>query len=87
MCFCAELEQKTADDPFALLPDTATMEEVLRMVAKEQGYTEDQLESTRTKLSQSLVVTVGNLRVLSKEQIIAYDLPDVVKNYLFRVLK
>ena len=87
VCFCAEPEQKTADDPFALLPDTATMEEVLRMVAKERGYTEDQLESTRTKLSQSLVVTVGNLRVLSKEHIIAYDLPDVVKIYLLRVLK
>jgi hypothetical protein len=36
----AGLEYKAAD-PFASLPDTTTMEEVLRAVAKEEGYTEE----------------------------------------------
>ena len=87
MCFCAELEQKTADDPFALLPDTATMEEVLHMVAKEQGFAEEEVQHDLASLHGKRVRTVGDLRVLSKEQIIAYELPDVVQNYLRRVLK
>ena len=61
------------------------MEDALRMVAKAEGYTEEQLEPSRIKLEQSLIVTVHNLRVLSKEDIKELGLPPVVTRYLLRV--
>jgi hypothetical protein len=36
---CAEFAPRAAADRFALMPDTTTMEMVLREVAKEDGYT------------------------------------------------
>ena len=79
-----EFKQKPAD-PFAQLLETATMEEVMTLVAKEEGYTKKQLESSRTKLELNLVLTVHNLRGLSKERIEAMDLPPLVTEYLLRV--
>ena len=55
------------------------------MVAKKEGYTEEQLKSSRTKLDDSLIFTVGNLRVLSKERIEKLELPPVVTEYMQRV--
>ena len=85
MCFCTEPDLKTADDPFALLPDTATMEEVLRMVAKEQSYTEEEVKLALAILHGKWIRTVGNLRVLSKERTEGLGLPPVVTEYLLLV--
>jgi hypothetical protein len=82
-CF-AELKHKAAD-PFALLPDTAKMEEVLRMVAKERDYSKEEVKEDLAVLHGKRVRTVGDLRVLSKERIEALDLPPVVTEYLLRV--
>jgi hypothetical protein len=62
---------------------------LLQKVAEEEGYSKEQKEKVvdpcLTKLEDAGVFTVRNLRGLTKEQITAYDLPDVVKNYLLRV--
>jgi hypothetical protein len=82
-CFwCAELK---AADPFASLPDTATMEEVLHMVAEEEGYSKEEVKEVLAILHGKWVRTVHNLRVLSKERVEALDLPPVVTEYLLRV--
>ncbi len=81
---CSDLQKKPAD-LFTSLPGTATMEEVVRMVAKEEGYTEEMVQQVLVVLQSKWVFTVHNLRVLSKEQIEKYGLPDVVTNYLLRV--
>jgi hypothetical protein len=74
-------------DPFALqlLPDTAKMEEVLHMVAKERDYSEVEVTEVLAILHGKWVRTVGDLRVLSEERIEALDLPPVVTEYLLRV--
>jgi hypothetical protein len=83
LCFwCAELK---AADPFASLPDTAKMEEVLHMVAKERGYSLEEVQPVLAILHGKWVRTVGDLRVLSEERIEALDLPPVVTEYLLRV--
>jgi hypothetical protein len=57
-CFwCAGLEYK-ATDFFVSLPDTATMEEVLRAVAKEEGYTEEEVRQDLEVLRLQRVNTV-----------------------------
>ena len=85
VCFCIELDLKTADDPFALLPETATMEEVLRVVAKERSFTEEEVQQDLAILHGKRVRTVGDLRVLSKERTEGLGLPPVVTEYLLRV--
>ena len=55
------------------------------MVATKEGYSEEQVKSTRTKLNDSLIFTVGNLRVLTKEDVEKLGLPPVVTRYLLRV--
>jgi hypothetical protein len=60
-------------------------QEVLRMVAEERGYTEEQLKSSRTKLDDSLIFTVGDLRVLTDGDIKDLGLPPVVTRFLLRV--
>jgi hypothetical protein len=82
-CLCAEFKEKAAD-PFALLPDAATMEEVLRAVAKEEGYTEEDIKQDLNVLHGMRVRTVRNLRALSKEDIKELGLPPVVARYLLR---
>jgi hypothetical protein len=82
-CF-AELKHKAADT-FASLPDTAKMEEVLHMVAKEEGYSKEEVQQDLDVLHGKRVRTVGNLRVLSEEDIKELGLPPVVARYLLRV--
>jgi len=61
------------------------MEEVLRAVAKEQSYTEGDVQEVLAVLQGKWVRTVGNLRVLSKDDIELLGLPPVVTVYLLRV--
>jgi hypothetical protein len=83
-CLCAEFKEK-AVDPFASLLDAATMEEVLRAVAIERGYTDEDVKHVLDVLHRKWVHTVGDLRVLSRERIEALDLTPVVTEYLLRV--
>ena len=48
-------------DQIALFADTATVEEVLRAVAKEQSYTEEDVQQVLEMLQAKWVRTVGNL--------------------------
>jgi len=61
------------------------MEEVLRAVAKEQSYTEEDVQQDLEMLQAKRVRTVGNLRVLSKERIEELGLPPVVTEFMLRV--
>ena len=72
-------------DQITLFADTATMEEVLRAVAKEQSYTEEDVQQVLEMLQAKRVRTVGNLRVLSKERIEELGLPPVVTEFMLRV--
>ena len=82
---CADLQQKAATDRFASLPGIATMEEVLRAVAEERSYTEEEVQQDLAVLHGKRVRTVGDLRVLSNEDIKELGLPPVVARYLLRV--
>jgi hypothetical protein len=55
--WCAGLEDK-AVDPFASLPDTAMMEEILRAVAKKEGYTKEEVRQDLEVLRLQRVYTV-----------------------------
>jgi hypothetical protein len=61
------------------------MEDALRAVANERGYTEEDVKQDLDVLHGKRVRTVGDLRVLSRERIEALDLPPVVTEYLLRV--
>ena len=85
-CVCTERKQKQPADTFALLPDTTTMEEVLRAVAEKEHYSKENWATPKLELLvANEIFTVGNLRVLSKERIEGLDLPPVVTEYLLRV--
>ena len=60
-------------------------QEVLRMVAKKEGYTEEEVQDDLAVLNGKRVRTVGDLRVLSKERIETLELPPVVTEYMQRV--
>ena len=51
------------------------MEEVVRAVAKEEGYTEDDVQQYLAILHRKRVRTVHNLRALSQERIEGLGLP------------
>jgi hypothetical protein len=72
-------------DPFALFPDTATMEEVVRAVAEDVDYTHEDVEEDLAVLHGKRVRNVKQLRKLSKEDIKELGLPPVVARYLLRV--
>jgi hypothetical protein len=63
---------------------------VLQKITEERKYTEEQKRMVTDPcgpiLAKEGVFSVGDLRALTKEQIMGYDLPDVVKNYLVRVM-
>jgi hypothetical protein len=80
----AELQQ-TPGDHFALFPDIATVEEVLRAVAKQEGYTEERWRRHAQLLAEKEIDTVHNLRALNREDIKELGLPPVVTRYLLRV--
>ena len=82
--FWTELEQKHAD-PFGSLPDSHAMEDVLSMVAKAEGYTEEEMQQVLAVLQGKWVRTVHNLRGLSKERIETLGLPPLITEYLLRV--
>jgi hypothetical protein len=84
LCICTGLKEKAAD-PFASLPDAATMEEVLRAVATDVGYTEERWRKHAKLLGEKEIDTVYQLRALSRERIEALDLPPVMTEYLLRV--
>jgi hypothetical protein len=60
-------------------------QEVVRMVAKEEGYSEEREQQILTILQRKWIDTVGNLRALSKERIETLELPPVVTEYMQRV--
>ena len=76
---------KITADRFSEYPDTATIEEVLLAVGKEEGYTDDRVASAVKILKDKWIDTVGNLRVLSKDDIEKLGLPPVVYRYMLRV--
>jgi hypothetical protein len=82
-CF-AEVKQK-ATDPFASLLGTARMMEVLLAVAKEGGYTKEDIEEDLAILDGQRVRTVHNLRALSEQDIKELRLPPVVARYFLRI--
>ena len=75
-------------DPFVGFPefkDEASMEEVVRAVAKERGYDEDDVKAVLAVLKAKWVRKVGDLRVLSEGDIKGLGLPPVVMRYLLHV--
>jgi Fe-S cluster assembly iron-binding protein IscA len=83
LCICTGLKEK-AFDSLVSLPDTATMEEVLRMVVKERGCTEERWRLHLERIAEKEIDTVGDLRVLSEGDIKELGLPPVVARYLLR---
>ena len=69
-------------DPFSALANFVTMETVLEMVGKEQGFSEEKKDHYLKALD---LRTVGNLRVLGKESIGRLSARPVVVEYLQRV--
>ena len=55
------------------------------MVAKEEGYSEEEVQDDLAVLNGKRVRTVGNLRALSKERIEKLVLHPVVTEYMQRV--
>ena len=55
------------------------------MVAKERDYTDQDVQEVLTVLNGKWVRTVGDLRVLTDEDIEKLGLPPVVTRYLLRV--
>jgi len=78
-------EVPPADDLFAQLADAVQIEEVVRMVAKKEGYTEERWQNHVKLLAEKEIDTVGNLRVLTNGDIKDLGLPPVVTRYLLRV--
>jgi hypothetical protein len=60
-------------------------QEVVRMVAKERGYTEERWQKHAKLLAEKEIDTVGDLRVLTNGDIEKLGLPPVVTRYLLRV--
>ena len=60
-------------------------QEVLRMVAKKEGYSEEEVQQVLAVLNGKRVRTVGNLRALTNGVIKDLGLPPVVTRYLLRV--
>jgi hypothetical protein len=74
-------------DVFTQYPDAIKMEEVVRAIAKLEGYSEEEVTADVKTLLTARVKTVGNLRALSVEQIKELGLPPVVTAYMQRVKK
>ena len=72
-------------DTFSEYPDTATIEEVLQAVGKERGYSDEEVASVVKTLDDQRIRTVGNLRILSKDDIKELGLPPVMHRYMLRV--
>ena len=60
-------------------------QEVVRKVAKKEGYSEEEVQQDLAVLNGNRVRTVGNLRALTKEDIKELGLSPVVTRYLLRV--
>ena len=65
--------------------DETTVDELLQMVADEEGYTKEDMKQVVDALRGELVRTVHNLRVLTEKRIESLGLPSVVTEYLLRV--
>ena len=72
-------------DKFRGLSDAVRIEEAMKMVAEERGFTEQQHELVVSVLNEKWIRTVGDLRVLSQACIEARGLSPVVKGYLLRI--
>lgn len=72
-------------DPFASLPDTTAMKDVMLDVAKERGLSEEEVQEVVAALHAKWVRTVGDLRVLAEADIKELALSPVVTRYLLRV--
>jgi hypothetical protein len=58
----------------------------VRAIAKEENYSEEEVQQVVAVLNAKWVRTVHNLRKLSKEDIRDLGLPPVVYRYLLRVM-
>jgi hypothetical protein len=72
-------------DKYGALDDKMSMAEVMGMIAEEQRFTEAERDEDLAALAKQRIRTVGNLRVLSADDIGSLALSPVVRNYLLRI--
>jgi hypothetical protein len=61
------------------------MDEVIRAIAKEENYDDDDVAPTLSTLKANLIKSVHNLRALQESDIKELGLPPVVFRYMMRV--